>query len=329
MTSSANRRGPPAWTRLASAALLVGTCAGNEETAVETCARLAAEQGTGESMAGMNCYQTQAEAIHVALNMCCNGTCCSGAHQMGASCPWAPGHTHESCSSARLLALSRDNSSGYEGEGSQESVHGVSCTKLYGMYDKKAEAEAAAEAMGCGGDVHMMGDMWMPGTSMDTGCGECSGDLAGHTMAMAFSAKDRVGEILFKSWTGDSHSKYWGSVVAVFILGWLYEGLKHVLRPAAVKLARSWGSERGEDGKLYDSTTGLKKPLRRRSLAHAVDAVMYGLQLTLGYWLMLVAMVYNVGLFVSVVLGAATGYFCFALPNEGLRHIDDDNGCCD
>jgi hypothetical protein len=37
-------------------------------------------------MVGMACYDTQAEAMHVAMNMCCNSTCCEGAHEMG--CVW-------------------------------------------------------------------------------------------------------------------------------------------------------------------------------------------------------------------------------------------------
>ncbi len=58
-----------------------------------------------------------------------------------------------------------------------------------------------------------------PGKSMEDGCGDCTGDMAGHSMAMAFSSRERVGEILFSGWTGDTATKYWGAIVAVFLLG--------------------------------------------------------------------------------------------------------------
>jgi hypothetical protein len=41
------------------------------------------------------------------------------------------------------------------------------CALTYFRYDRQEEAEAAASTMGCGSDSHMMGDMYMPGLSMD------------------------------------------------------------------------------------------------------------------------------------------------------------------
>lgn len=45
---------------------------------VEACKWIAAETASGESMVGMSCYQTEADALEVAAHMCCNTTCCSG-----------------------------------------------------------------------------------------------------------------------------------------------------------------------------------------------------------------------------------------------------------
>ena len=47
-----------------------------QPSAKEMCDRIG--KSSGESMDGMGCYQTQAEALEVASNMCCNSTCCSG-----------------------------------------------------------------------------------------------------------------------------------------------------------------------------------------------------------------------------------------------------------
>jgi hypothetical protein len=49
--------------------------------------------------------------------------------------------------------------------------------------------------------------------------------------------------------------KYWGSIVAVFLLGWGYEALKHEGGPAAIRLALSINTEVADDGKLYSSET--------------------------------------------------------------------------
>jgi len=294
------------------AVILAGNVNGNDVhengnmTEIEICTALAAEAASGESMAGMGCYQTEAEALQVASNMCCNGTCCSGAHTMGASCPWAPGTTHEKCSSANMLALSNEPAT------SVEDASGL-CASVYMMYESREIATEASKQLGCT-TAHMMGDMWMPGESMEVGCGPCdSSSIGGHTMAMAFSSNSIVGEILFKTWKGDTPGKYTGSIIATLIMAFLHEGIKHSLRPYVVRQLR------GEDAP--------KKPTRL-SQAHAADSALYLVQHCLGYFLMLIAMVYNVGLFIAVIVGAAAGYFCFAAPTDGKSPVKEED-CCD
>jgi hypothetical protein len=68
--------------------------------------------------------------------------------------------------------------------------------------------------------------------------------------------------------------KYWGSVVAVFLLGWAYEALKHKGRTAAIRLALSIEAEVADDGKLYNTETGNVVKLGRFTIPHAVDAFM-------------------------------------------------------
>lgn len=78
----------------------------------------------------------------------------------------------------------------------------------------------------------------------------------------------------------------------------------------------------------FDDETGAPNKLSRLSKAHAADSALYLIQHCLGYFLMLIAMVYNVGLFVAVIVGAAIGYFCFAEPSNGKTPSKDDD-CCD
>lgn len=78
----------------------------------------------------------------------------------------------------------------------------------------------------------------------------------------------------------------------------------------------------------FDDETGAPSKLSRLSKAHAADSALYLIQHCLGYFLMLIAMVYNVGLFVAVIVGAAIGYFCFAEPSNGKTPSKDDD-CCD
>jgi hypothetical protein len=68
--------------------------------------------------------------------------------------------------------------------------------------------------------------------------------------------------------------KYWGSIVAVFLLGWGYEALKHKGRPAAIRLALSIDTEVADDGKLYSTETGNVVKLGRFTIPHAVDSFM-------------------------------------------------------
>lgn len=298
-------------------------------------------------MDGMNCYSTKEQAVAVALKMCCNGTCCAGAHDMSPSpsdlC-WAPGVTHSDCSSASILEKSNSDpdrktfppcpsdvpsiktTSAPAAEPAEELVASSidSCTMLYGMYPSQAKAGAAASLLGCSG-THMMGDKWMPGVSMAEGCGTCTGELAGHSMAMAFVASASAGEILFKTWTAHSRDMYWGSIIIVFLMALFYEWIKHIARPELSKRLRGVKGKSSSDP--FDATKELARP-PRLSVAHAADTIMYAVQLTLGYFLMLIAMVYNVGLFVSVILGACVGYALFAIPRFPGQPVDAD-GCCD
>ena len=62
---------------------------------------------------------------------------------------------------------------------------------------------------------------------------------------------------------------------------------------------------------------------------HIIQTLLHMLQMTISYLLMLIAMTYNVWLFIAVVLGAGAGYFLFArFRGPGTRRLEDENEHC-
>jgi len=59
------------------------------------------------------------------------------------------------------------------------------------------------------------------------------------------------------------------------------------------------------------------------SLAHAVQALLHILQVSVSYVLMLVFMTYNVWLCIAVVLGAGLGYFLFSWRRAAVVDINE------
>jgi hypothetical protein len=59
----------------------------------------------------------------------------------------------------------------------------------------------------------------------------------------------------------------------------------------------------------------------------AGDALLYMLQLCLGYFLMLIVMAYNVGFFVAILAGGGLGFVLFA-PRGGSMASRSEEGHC-
>lgn len=62
--------------------------------------------------------------------------------------------------------------------------------------------------------------------------------------------------------------------------------------------------------------------------AQAADAALYGAQLLLGYWLMLIAMTYQGELFACVILGLLLGYAALNRPAQGAPVSGSAEACC-
>ena len=51
--------------------------------------------------------------------------------------------------------------------------------------------------------------------------------------------------------------------------------------------------------------------MQRKFVWRVLEALLYGVYVTMSYFAMLVAMTYNVGLFISVIFGFCIGHFLF------------------
>lgn len=121
---------------------------------------------------------------------------------------------------------------------------------------------------------------------------------------MSFVASENV-TILFKGWKVSTVGGLVGSCIAVIVIAVLFESLK------------SYKVHRHKPCKKSSETTPLiRKPqkIQRRfeMIDHLKKTFLFLIQFLVGYFLMLVAMTYNVWLFLAVVIGCGLGHFLTA-----------------
>ncbi|KAK3405710.1 hypothetical protein EUGRSUZ_K01930 [Eucalyptus grandis] len=97
--------------------------------------------------------------------------------------------------------------------------------------------------------------------------------------------------LLFDSWQTDSWPSYFLSLAACFLVSAFYY---------ASRLARS---------------------------ARLRAALLFGLNSTIGYLLMLAIMSFNGGVFLAIVGGLTVGYYVFRFEDEGVAAVVLDNPC--
>ncbi|EGD75061.1 hypothetical protein PTSG_06719 [Salpingoeca rosetta] len=128
--------------------------------------------------------------------------------------------------------------------------------------------------------------------------------------------------ILFKDWETKTMGQYVGSCVGVLILAIIYEWGKILRADLDMWISRRIAPKPCCMSLINSST---HQPNSHHSPPAAPDCVPWHYQLlrtvchivhfTLAYFLMLIAMTYSVGLFVSMVLGSGVGYFLFMRRN--------------
>jgi len=144
-----------------------------------------------------------------------------------------------------------------------------------------------------------------------------------HMMEMAFHGGYNE-TILFKQWTISSCSGLLYSMVAIFILGVLYEGLKYYrenlfwksynsLQYRAVSAPEKNGSVEADNSRVVHMVGEVvhRSPPTIFSTMHFYQSFLHLIQVTLSLMLMLIFMTYNTWLCLAVVFGAMVGYFMF------------------
>ncbi len=142
-------------------------------------------------------------------------------------------------------------------------------------------------------------------------------------------------QMMWESWNAATYHQYCSTIVAVLFAGILRRALVFVgkVRQERLLLARAapapsddanalLGSEstnsNGNGHKGDASTSAKRLPIfspRPALLPQSFELTAYhALSYTLSYLLMLAAMTYNSGVFVSVIVGEAVGYFIFETP---------------
>ncbi|KAK0428914.1 hypothetical protein QR680_011082 [Steinernema hermaphroditum] len=145
----------------------------------------------------------------------------------------------------------------------------------------------------------------MPG--MSGGMSPMMKDMMEHPMWMWFhtTLNDTV---LFKFWTVKTVGVMVLSCFIVFVMGVSFELLK-------------WFRWRLEVTQRQTSSHGTRTNYRQKllSLSHFAQSVLFGVQIVVSYFLMLIFMTFSVWLCIAVTAGAAVGYYLFGsreLPRQ-------------
>lgn len=126
-------------------------------------------------------------------------------------------------------------------------------------------------------------------------------------MQMTFYASTNV-TLLFDFWKTTNAGQLVGSCVAVFVIALLFEALRAYRE---VLYTRYASSERaGSNAALVGGASGGWMASMLKT-GHLIQTLLYGLQITIGYLLMLIFMAYNAYICIAVILGAMTGFLVF------------------
>ncbi|CAM2699738.1 unnamed protein product [Rotaria socialis] len=169
------------------------------------------------------------------------------------------------------------------------------------------------------------------------------GSHADHMMSMAMTFHGGFTEqILFSQWNTKT-ATFIGSWIIIFLVAVLYEGLKTIRDQLAKREARCKCEEQGErpssllrhgqqdenpnnNDLIPGVITGNARTTKRArllSLHHIIQTLLHILQMGISYLLMLVAMTFNIYLFLAVILGAGVGHFLFGWRRSSVIDYND------
>ncbi|KAI6647301.1 High affinity copper uptake protein 1-like [Oopsacas minuta] len=141
--------------------------------------------------------------------------------------------------------------------------------------------------------------------------------------------------VLFKEFHVQTPGQMVAAFVGVFIFAILSEGLKIVreyvnyfISTLNIRICTSGNSIQEEDRSKYEPLLPSDKPPQMSNankntnefIGHITLTLLQTIQYIIGYLLMLIAMTFNLWLFLAVVLGMGTGYFLFAWMKKRIPH---------
>ena len=142
----------------------------------------------------------------------------------------------------------------------------------------------------------------------------------GHSMTFHFGFTETI---LFECWKTNSPTTLFASCLGIIILSALYEGLKYFreflfwktyntnVQYRAVEIPADKNVVRDEQVVTMVGEVITKQPMSMFSGMHVLQTLLHIIQLSISYLLMLIFMTFNVWLCLSVIFGAALGYFMF------------------
>ncbi|KMZ08505.1 high affinity copper uptake protein 1 isoform X2 [Drosophila simulans] len=158
-----------------------------------------------------------------------------------------------------------------------------------------------------------------------------SGTGMEHMMPMAFHFGYNE-TILFSWWHIETVAGLVGSMIAIFLLALMYEGLKYYREYLFWKTYNLLeyrpvtGPQRNPEApRIPSPAAAAPSPVQPSMLSinHLLQTLLHVLQVTLSFLLMLIFMTYNVWLCLMVVLGAAVGYFLFCWKKSVIVDVTE------
>ncbi|CAF2928165.1 unnamed protein product [Rotaria sp. Silwood2] len=148
----------------------------------------------------------------------------------------------------------------------------------------------------------------------------CHGTSDQHSMMKMYFHASFTETILFEPWKTTSISIFICSWIFIFILGILYEEIREIRLNLEEEqlIERSISpNERGEQElecmniETIESARHTKQKISPRYSERALHGILYAIHLILGYILMLIAMTFNVYLFLAIIFGIGTGHLLY------------------
>lgn len=136
--------------------------------------------------------------------------------------------------------------------------------------------------------------------------------MMNHMMSMNFHFGTNE-TVLFSFWTFSTVSGLIGSMIGIFILAALYEGLKYYreyLFWRSYNILQYRSVQIPNDKTSLPTDTKVTQP-SMFSIGHGCQTVLHVFQIVISYFLMLIFMTYNVWLALAVVAGSMLGFFLF------------------